>query len=160
AGAGQRTVQIVLPNGQVIDQAGTLDFSDTVVDPATGSVSLRATVPNDKRTLLPGTFVTLRATLGEQKGAFLLPQGAIQRDTVSAYAMIVGKDGNVARKNVVTQQAIGANWLITDGLAAGDQVIVEGLQKVKEGAPAKGITAEQAAAAKAAQAKPVQGKAE
>ena len=155
-------MQIVLPNGRALDRTGTLDFSDTVVDPATGSVSLRATVPNADRTLLPGTFVTLRATLGEQKGAFLIPQGAIQRDTVSAYAMVVGKDGNVVRKNVVTQQALGADWLVTEGLAAGDQVIVEGLQKVKEGAPAKGVTAEQAAAAKAAQAKPAptQGKAE
>ena len=162
ASAGQRTVQIVLPNGRALDRTGTLDFSDTVVDPATGSVSLRATVLNADRTLLPGTFVTLRATLGEQKGAFLIPQGAIQRDTVSAYAMVVGKDGNVVRKNVVTQQAVGADWLVTEGLAAGDQVIVEGLQKVKEGAPAKGVTAEQAAAAKAAQAKPAptQGKAE
>ena len=162
AGEGQRTVQVILPNGQALDQTGTLDFSDTVVDPATGSVSLRATIPNADRKLLPGTFVTLRATLGEQKGAFLIPQGAIQRDTVSAYALVIGKDGNVARKNVTTQQAIGADWLITDGLAAGDQVIADGLQKVKEGAPAKGITAEQAAAAKAAQAKaaPAQGKAE
>lgn len=162
AGDGQRTVQVILPNGQAIDQTGTLDFSDTVVDPATGSVSLRATVPNADRTLLPGTFVTLRATLGEQKGAFLVPQGAIQRDTVSAFAMVIGKDGNVVRKNVTTQQAIGADWLVTDGLTAGDQLIVEGLQKVKEGAPAKGVTAEQAAAAKAAQAKaaPAQGKAE
>ena len=66
ASAGQRTVQIVLPNGRALDRTGTLDFSDTVVDPATGSVSLRATVPNADRTLLPGTFVTLRATLGEQ----------------------------------------------------------------------------------------------
>nr|WP_298130969.1 efflux RND transporter periplasmic adaptor subunit [uncultured Pseudoxanthomonas sp.] len=154
AGDGQRTVQVLLPNGEAIDQTGTLDFSDTVVDPATGSVSLRATVPNPDRTLLPGTFVTLRATLGEQKGAFLIPQGAVQRDTASAYAMVIGKDGNVARKNITAQQAIGANWLVTDGLTAGDQVIVEGLQKVKEGAPAKGVTAEQAAAAKAAQAKP------
>ena len=154
AGDGQRTVQVLLPDGQAIDQTGTLDFSDTVVDPATGSVSLRATVPNPDRTLLPGTFVTLRATLGEQKGAFLIPQGAVQRDTASAYAMVIGKDGNVARKNITAQQAIGANWLVTDGLTAGDQVIVEGLQKVKEGAPAKGVTAEQAAAAKAAQAKP------
>ncbi|MCH6482014.1 efflux RND transporter periplasmic adaptor subunit [Pseudoxanthomonas sp. LH2527] len=153
AGDGQRTVQVLLPDGQAIDQTGTLDFSDTVVDPATGSVSLRATVPNPDRTLLPGTFVTLRATLGEQKGAFLIPQGAVQRDTASAYAMVIGKDGNVARKNITAQQAIGANWLVTDGLTAGDQVIVEGLQKVKEGAPAKGVTAEQAAA-KAAQAKP------
>ena len=65
ASAGQRTVQIVLPNGRALDRTGTLDFSDTVVDPATGSVSLRATVPNADRALLPGTFVTLRATLGQ-----------------------------------------------------------------------------------------------
>lgn len=162
AGESQRTVQVILPNGQVIDQTGTLDFSDTVVDPATGSISLRATVPNADRALLPGIFVTLRATLGEQKGAFLVPQSAIQRDTASAYAMVIGKDGNVVRKNVAMQQAVGNDWLITDGLSAGDQVIVEGLQKVKEGAPAKGVTAEQAAAAKAAQAKAAaaQGKAE
>ena len=149
-----QTLRQAQGDGKAIDQTGTLDFSDTVVDPATGSVSLRATVPNPDRTLLPGTFVTLRATLGEQKGAFLIPQGAVQRDTASAYAMVIGKDGNVARKNITAQQAIGTNWLVTDGLTAGDQVIVEGLQKVKEGAPAKGVTAEQAAAAKAAQATP------
>ncbi len=156
ASEGQRTVQVILPGGQVIDQTGTLDFSDTVVDPATGSVSLRARVPNTDRLLLPGTFVTLRTTLGEQKNAFLIPQGAIQRDTVSAFAMVVGKDGKVVRKNVVTQQARGADWLITGGLAAGDQVIVDGLQKVKEGGPAKGVPAGQAAA----KAAPAKGKAE
>ena len=156
AGEGQRTVQVILPGGQAIDQTGTLDFSDTVVDPATGSVSLRAVVPNADRVLLPGTFVTLRTTLGEQKNAFLIPQGAIQRDTAGAFAMVIGKDGNVVRKNVVTQQARGADWLITGGLAAGDQVIVEGLQKIKEGGPAKGVPAGQAAA----KAAPAQGKAE
>lgn len=156
AGEDQRTVQVILPGGQAIDQTGTLDFSDTVVDPATGSVSLRAVVPNADRVLLPGTFVTLRTTLGEQKNAFLIPQGAIQRDTAGAFAMVIGKDGNVVRKNVVTQQARGADWLITGGLAAGDQVIVEGLQKVKEGGPAKGVPAGQAAA----KAAPAQGKAE
>ncbi len=163
AGAGQRTVSVILPGGQAIDQTGTLDFSDTVVDPATGTVSLRATVPNPDRMLLPGTFVTLRATLGEQKGAFLIPQAAIQRDTTGAYALVVGQDGKVVRKNVATEQAIGTDWLITSGLAAGDRVIVDGLQKVKEGAPAKAVTAEEAAAAKAAQAKlqaPAPGKAE
>jgi len=163
AGAGQRTVSVILPGGQAIDQTGTLDFSDTVVDPATGTVSLRATVPNPDRMLLPGTFVTLRATLGEQKGAFLIPQAAIQRDTTGAYALVVGQDGKVVRKNVATEQAIGTDWLIPSARAAGDRVIVDGLQKVKEGAPAKAVTAEEAAAAKAAQAKlqaPAPGKAE
>lgn len=160
AAQGERTVKVTLPGGQVIDQTGTLDFSDTVVDPATGTVSLRATVPNPNRTLLPGTFVTLRATLGEQKNAFLVPQGAIQRDTSSPYALVVGKDGKVARKNVTLQQAMGANWLITSGLAAGDQIIVEGLQKVREGAPAKGVPQQAAQKPVQAPAAPAEGKAE
>ena len=67
----------------------------------------------------------------------MVPQAAIQRDANSAYAMVVGKDGNVVRKNVVTSGQRAGNWLVTSGLAAGDQVIAAGLQKVREGAPAK-----------------------
>ncbi len=138
---GAAKVQVKLSDGNLYDQPGTLDFSGVVVDPATGSVSLRATLPNPDRKLLPGAFVTLRATLGQQNNAFLIPQGAIQRDTQGAYAMVVGQDGKVVRKPVDAKQAVGANWLITSGLAAGDQVIVDGLQKVREGAPAKPVTA-------------------
>jgi len=137
SGDGKSTVSVLLSDGTPYAETGTLDFSGTVVDPNTGAVSLRATLPNASKKLLPGTFVTIRATLGERQGAFLVPQAAIQRDANGGYAMVVGKDGNVARKNVVTSDATGGNWLITGGLAAGDQVIVSGLQKVKEGAPAK-----------------------
>ncbi|WP_332741225.1 efflux RND transporter periplasmic adaptor subunit, partial [Hydrogenophaga sp.] len=118
-------------------ETGTLDFSGVVVDPQTGAVSLRAQLPNPDKYLLPGSFVTLKATLGEQSNVFLVPQVAVQRDTIGAYAMVVGKDGLVARKNVVTSGTRGDKWLVTSGLAAGDQVIATGLQKVKEGAPAK-----------------------
>jgi membrane fusion protein (multidrug efflux system) len=114
-----------------------MDFSDVVVDPQTGAVSLRAQLPNPDKYLLPGSFVTLKATLGEQNNVFLVPQAAVQRDTIGAYAMVVGKDGKVARKNVETSGAREGNWLVTSGLAAGDQVIAAGLQKVKEGAAAK-----------------------
>lgn len=137
SGDGESTVSVLLADGTPYAETGKLDFSGTVVDPNTGAISLRATLPNPDKRLLPGSFVTLRATLGEQKNAFLVPQAAIQRDAAGGYAMVVGKDGNVARKNVVTGDATGGNWLITSGLAAGDQVIVSGLQKVKEGAPAK-----------------------
>ncbi|HEX7801239.1 MAG TPA: efflux RND transporter periplasmic adaptor subunit [Pseudoxanthomonas sp.] len=137
AGDGKASVNVVLSDGRVYDQPGTVDFSDTVVDPATGAVSLRAQLPNPQHTLLPGSFVTLKATLGEQKNAFLVPQAAIQRDPVGAYAMVVGKDNKVARKNVTTGDATDGKWLITAGLAVGDQVIVSGLQKVQDGAPAK-----------------------
>jgi membrane fusion protein, multidrug efflux system len=137
SGAGESTVSVLLADGTPYAETGKLDFSGTVVDPNTGAISLRATLPNPDKRLLPGSFVTLRATLGEQKNAFLVPQAAIQRDANGGYAMVVGKDGNVARKNVVTGDATGGNWLITSGLAPGDQIIVSGLQKVKEGAPAK-----------------------
>jgi membrane fusion protein (multidrug efflux system) len=137
SGNAESSVSVILADGSAYAQTGTVDFSSTVVDPATGAVQLRARIPNPDTTLLPGSFVTLKATLGEQRDAFLVPQAAIQRDAVSAYAMVVGKDGKVARKNVVTASSRDGQWLISSGLAAGDQVIVSGLQKVRESEPAK-----------------------
>src|SRR5690606_26342146 len=85
AGAGKSTVQVLLPGGRTYDQAGTLDFSDTTVDPATGAVSLRAVIPNPDKTLLPGSFVTLKANLGQVAGVFMVPQAAVLRDANGAY---------------------------------------------------------------------------
>jgi membrane fusion protein (multidrug efflux system) len=82
-------------------------------------------------------YVSLNVDLGEQKSVFLIPQQAIERDTVGAYAMVVGKDGKVARKDVHAMDSYGNDWIVTGGLADGDQVIVSGLQTVHEGAPAK-----------------------
>lgn len=130
-------VQIVMPDGSRYAQQGTLDFSSATVDPTTGSVNLRAKVPNPQHSLLPGLYVTIKADLGEQHNIFLVPQPALQRDTTGAYLMVVGDDGKVVRKNVSADQAAGSNWVVTSGLKTGDQVIVSGLQTVKEGAPAK-----------------------
>lgn len=130
-------VQVVMPDGSRYAQDGTLDFSDTTVDPTTGSVTLRAKIPNPQYTLLPGLYVTIKANLGEQHNIFLVPQAGVQRDTTGAYVLVVGADGNVARKNVSADQSAGSNWIVTSGLSAGDQVIVSGLQTVKEGSPAK-----------------------
>jgi membrane fusion protein (multidrug efflux system) len=137
AGGAASQVQIVLPDGTVYDHAGTLDFSGDVVDPATGAVSLRARIPNPDKRLLPGTFVTLRATLGEVDNAFLVPQAAVQRDPTSAYVLVVGADGKVARKDITAERAQGANWIVTRGLAGGEKIIVSGLQKAQPGQPAK-----------------------
>ncbi len=136
AGDGKTTVQVNLPDGTPYAQEGTLDFSSTTVDAATGTVSLRAQLPNPNHILLPGSFVSFKANLGERNNAFLLPQQAVQRDTQGGYVLVVGKDGKVVRKNVTLDNQQGGNWLISSGLAAGDQVIVSGVQKVKEGAPA------------------------
>lgn len=131
------TVQITLPSGVKYDKQGTLDFSDTSVNPTTGAINLRAVVPNPNRRVLPGMYVTLTANMGELNKVFLIPQAGIQRDPVGAYALVVGQDGNVAQKRVSADTMLGHDWIVTSGLAAGDQVIVSGIQGVKPGAPAK-----------------------
>lgn len=135
-GTGDAKVQIVLTDGSVYQEPGTLDFSGAVADPATGAVSLRALIPNPQKTLLPGMFVTLKAVLGQRLNAFLVPQEALLRDAQGAYVYVVGADGKVARKNVTAESPRDGKWVITSGLAANDQVIVSGVQKVQPGAPA------------------------
>jgi membrane fusion protein (multidrug efflux system) len=114
-----------------------LDFSDIAANPVTGAVNLRALVPNPKHELLPGMYVTLRITLGQQSHVYLIPQQAVQRDTVGAYALVVGPDDKVARKNVTTGESYGNDWIVTGGLGSGDRVIVTGLQGAHEGGQVK-----------------------
>lgn len=137
AQANQASVRVTLPDGSTYAEPGTLDFTAATVDPATGAMNLRAQIPNPKHSLLPGMYVTLQATLGEQHKVFLIPQAAVLRDTVGAYVFVVGSDGNVKRHDVAANGMSGGNWVITSGLAAGDQVVVSGVQNVHEGAPAK-----------------------
>jgi len=133
----QTTVQIVLPDGTPYDQSGVLDFSDVTVNATTDAVNLRARVPNAQHMLLPGMYVTLNVNLGQQHDVFLVPQEALQRDTVGAYAMIVDAGGKVARKDVTATDNAGTDWIVTSGLTAGEQVIVSGLQGAHEGAQVK-----------------------
>jgi membrane fusion protein (multidrug efflux system) len=158
-GSDGREVQVVLADGSVYPHAGVLDFSGDMVDPATGAIALRAVVPNPDHTLLPGTFVTLKATLGEQRAAYLVPQDAVQRDQQGAYVLAVGSDGKVLRKNVDAEHNQGANWIVTTGVAPGDKVIVSGIQRAQPGQPVKAVPWTPAAAsgakpAAAAAAKP------
>ena len=152
------SVQVLLPDGSVYGERGTVDFSGDIVDPQTGAVSLRATLPNPDRRLLPGTYVTLQATLGRQRGVFVVPQAAVQRDVSGAYVLVVGSDDKVVRKDVVTDRADDGNWVLGDGLAAGDRVIVSGLQKAKPGEPAKAVPWQRPDAQQAAGAAPAPGK--
>ncbi|MBV8742905.1 MAG: efflux RND transporter periplasmic adaptor subunit, partial [Sinobacteraceae bacterium] len=96
------SVQVMLPDGSAYDRPGTLDFSDAAVNPSTGAVNLRALVANPAHQLLPGMYVSLRVTLGQVSGVFLIPQQALQRDTAGAYLLVVARDGKVLRKNVAT----------------------------------------------------------
>jgi len=134
---GDSQVQVLLPDGTPYARTGTLDYSGNVVDPATGSVALRARIPNPDKQLLPGTYVTLKTTLGEVSNAFLVPQAAVQRDAQGAYVLAVGQDGKVVRKDIDADRSQGSNWIVTKGLAGGEQIIVSGLQKAQPGQPAK-----------------------
>jgi membrane fusion protein (multidrug efflux system) len=147
ASPDKASVRITLPDGSAYAEPGVLNFSDTSVNPSTGSVNLRASIPNPKHGLLPGMYVTLKALLGEQHKVFLIPQQAVQRDTSGTYVMTIGTDGNVKRKEVTTADMRDGNWVVSGGLAAGDQVVVSGVQKVKDGAPAKAAPWQPAAAA-------------
>ena len=137
AAANEAAVRLALPDGGKYGHEGTVDFSDTAVDPATGAITLRAKVPNPEHALLPGMFVTLTAQLGQRHDVFSVPQVALQRDASGAYVLVVDADGKVARKGVTADGTQGGDWIITGGLAAGAQVIVSGLQRAKAGQPAK-----------------------
>jgi membrane fusion protein (multidrug efflux system) len=136
---GKAKVEITLPDGGAYDQAGTLDFSDTAVDAATGAVTLRGIVPNPQHRLLPGMYVNVKLSLGELKHAWLVSQLAVQRDGEGAYVLVVGPDGKVAQKRIKADTLRGGDWIVTEGLTDGDQVIVSGLQKVQPGAAAKAM---------------------
>lgn len=146
--AAKAKVEVLLPGGTTYPEAGAVDFSDLAVDPGTGAVSLRATVPNPHRALLPGMFVTLRLTTGQLDHAFLLPHAALSRDAKGASVMVLEADGKVAQRQVETHGMTRTDWILTGDLADGDQVIVAGLQKVKPGAVAKAAPADRPAGAK------------
>jgi membrane fusion protein (multidrug efflux system) len=141
-------VRLTLSDGKPYGELGTLDFSGTTVDPSTGAVALRASIPNPQHILLPGMYTDLQVTMGRLNNVYLIPQAAVQRDPLGAYVLVIGKDGKVVRKNVDAQTMHGGDWIVRSGLAAGDRVIVDGLPKVKEGQPAKVAPAKQPAAAK------------
>ncbi len=135
----QLPVTVILPDGKDYPHTGTLDFSDSAADPGTGTVSLRAVVPNPEHRLLPGMFVNLRLTLGHLEQAFLLPQATLTRDTQGASVLVVNDAGTVEMRRVVTHGTTRNAWIVTGSLKEGDQVILEGLQKVRPGGSAKAV---------------------
>ena len=156
AGKNEMAVRIRTPDGQWYEKTGTLGFSDLAVDPQTGAMALRATLPNPARRLLPGMFVGVELTRGARSDAYLVPQTAVQRDANSAYVLVVGGDGKVIRKDLQLDGMREADWIVTGGLAAGDQVIVSGIQKAKLGAPAKAVPVAPLPTPEAAPAAPAQ----
>lgn len=126
---------------------GELQFSDVTVDAGTSSVQLRAVFPNPNKDLLPGLFVRARVEQGVAENAITVPQAAVARGPDgSARVWVVGADNKANPRTIKTERAVGNVWLVSDGLAPGERVVVEGLQKVKPGAEVKPVPAQNALA--------------
>ena len=137
-------VQLLLPNGSTYALEGRLQFSEVTVDPSSGAVTLRATFPNPEGLLLPGMYVRARVVAGRQTNAILAPQQGISRDARGrATAMVVNSQNKTEIRQVETKQALGDKWIVTQGLKAGDRLIVEGPTNLKPGAVVKPRAPEQ-----------------
>ena len=127
-------VRILLSDGSVYPQPGTLEFTGVSVGTGTGAIVLRASVPNPNGQLLPGMFVRAALQQGVSEAALLAPQRGVQRDQNGApYVFVVDAGGKVQQRVITTGGSVGDAWLVTSGLAAGDRVVVEGLQRIKDG---------------------------
>lgn len=155
AGANQAAVRLTLEDGTEYPQPGRLLFSETTVDQSTGSVTLRAVFPNPQRQLLPGMFVHARLVEGVNASALLVPQQGVARNQQGQpMALVVDATGKVEQRNLSVDRAVGDQWLVRAGLKAGDQVIVEGLQRARPGTVVHAVDAQAAEAAPAAPAAP------
>jgi len=146
------SVRIVLEDGSELPQRGRLLFSDLSVDPTSAQVTLRTEVANPQAQLLPGMYVRTRLVQGQIAGAMLVPQQAVTRGPQGDSVLVVGEGGIAAPRNIKVGGAAGPNWIVLDGLKAGEHVIVEGFQKMRPGAAVKPVPWSAAAPAPASAA--------
>jgi membrane fusion protein (multidrug efflux system) len=152
---GALPVTVLMEDGAELPRKGKLLFSDVTVDPTSGQVTLRAEVANQDGLLLPGQYVRVRLSQAELPAAIVVPQQAVTRGTQGDTVIVVGADGKPAPRPVKIGSQQGANWIVLEGLKPGEQVVVDGFQKMMvPGAPVKAVpwtaTATAVAAAPAA----------
>jgi membrane fusion protein (multidrug efflux system) len=135
-------VRLKLPDGSDYGYSGTVQFTEVVVNADTGSVTLRARFPNPQALLLPGMFVTAQFAQAIDTTAYLVPQQAIARDAKgNATLWVVGPGNTAVQRTVVAERTSGASWVVTQGLAAGEKVITQGVANLREGAKLKPVPA-------------------
>lgn len=150
AGANAAQVRIVLDDGSEYGKPGKLLFTDLSVDASSGQVTLRAEVPNPDAALLPGQYVRVRLAQAELPAGILLPQQAVTRGSSGDTVLVVGPDNKPVTRSIKIGSAQGNQWLVQDGLKPGEQVIVDGFQKMfVPGAPVKPVPWSPAASAAA-----------
>lgn len=139
---GSTSVALVLEDGSEYPQRGQVQFSEVMVDAGTGTVTLRARFANPQGLLLPGMFVRARFEQAVDKGAILVPQPALTRNARGEASVFVVDAGNkAAERKVTAPRALGTDWVVTSGLKPGDKVIVQGLARLKPGAPIRPVPA-------------------
>jgi membrane fusion protein (multidrug efflux system) len=139
-------VTLILPNGAEHPEIGHFIFIDNEVNPKTGTLQVRAEFPNQQKFLRPGMFARVRVDLGTRENTILLPQRAVVDLQGKSFAWAVTADGTANRRQIETGERTPEGVVITSGLQPGDRVVVEGLQKVREGAKVTALTAAQLAA--------------
>jgi len=140
-------VHLILEDGSRYSRDGVLQFAESVVDPGTGTVTVRARFPNPDGLLLPGMYVRAEFAPIEAREAILAPQQGISRDVKgNATAVIVGADDTAELRQVVADRTVGDQWLVSSGLKAGDRLVIEGLGRVKPGQKVKPVAIERAVA--------------
>ena len=149
-------VKVLLDDGSVYALPGKLLFADISVDPGTGQVVLRGEVPNPKGELLPGLFIKVRLQVARSERAMLLPQQAVTRGTSEDTVLVVDAEGQVNKRPVQlggqrgdASDKAGPQWVVTGGLKDGEQVVVDGFQKIRPKAPVKPVPWQPAGAASA-----------
>lgn len=139
AGAEGAQVRVLLEDGTEHPQLGKLLFADLTVDAGTGQVTLRAEVPNPRAMLLPGMFVRVRLEQAKAGNALLLPQQAVTRSPQGDSVMVVDAKGQVSPRTIKVGGSQDGKWVVLDGLKPGEQVMVDGFQKVRPGQPVKPV---------------------
>jgi RND family efflux transporter MFP subunit len=127
--------QLRLANSTILDTEGRIDFVDNEVDPATGTIAIRAEFDNSKNLLIPGQYVTVLVTLTQPELRPIVPQAAVLVNQQGPYVLVVDSENVADVRQITIGQAVGAMWAVESGLTAGEQVIVEGIQKVQPGEP-------------------------
>jgi membrane fusion protein, multidrug efflux system len=139
AGSEGAQVRVLLEDGTEHPQPGKLLFADLSVDQATGQVTLRAEVPNPRQMLLPGMYVRVKLEQAKAQQAMLLPQQAVTRSPQGDSVMVVAADGKVSPRNIKIGGSQNGQWVVFEGLSAGEQVMVDGFQKLRPGQPVKPV---------------------
>lgn len=139
-------VSLILADGRTLPDQGRIVFLDRAVDPKTGTLRMRAEFPNTQKLLRPGMFARIRIDLGTRSNSIVVPEGSVVELQGKNFMWLVSSDDKTTQRPVEVGSSVGQNLLITEGLKPGDRIVVEGLQKVRDGGPVKPMTAQEVAA--------------